>query len=150
MTSGRGNAFLFRSFQQLPRLRIGPLKDVFLSWHGTLQGLLTRLLCCFWNYQEARTLLGMAGRYRRGGPKTPSKTADANLDRAFVENAVLHRSLIVKSQQSRTELVTTPDTSVGYEFRRLKTCVQTGIFECNHLCKCKSTCLNRVAQHPLR
>ena len=42
------------------------------------------------------------------------------------------------------------DTNVGYEYRRLKTPVQTGIFECNKLCKCKSTCLNRVAQHPLR
>ena len=42
------------------------------------------------------------------------------------------------------------DPTVGYNYRRLKMCVQTGIFECNPRCKCKSTCLNRVAQKPLR
>jgi len=42
------------------------------------------------------------------------------------------------------------DLSVGYEFRRLKQQVQTGIYECNKLCHCKTTCLNKVAQHPLR
>ena len=26
----------------------------------------------------------------------------------------------------------------------------TGIYECNQKCKCAKTCLNRVAQHPLR
>ena len=44
---------------------------------------------------------------RRGGPRTPSTTTDANLDCVFVENALfLHRSLIEKSQQNRIELVT--------------------------------------------
>merc|ERR1739848_532168 len=28
--------------------------------------------------------------------------------------------------------------------------VSTGIYECNKFCKCKKTCLNRVAQNPLR
>ena len=28
--------------------------------------------------------------------------------------------------------------------------VPTGIFECNSRCKCKQSCSNRVAQHPLR
>ena len=37
MTPHRGNTILFRSSQQLPRLRLGPLKG-FLSSHGTLQG----------------------------------------------------------------------------------------------------------------
>ena len=42
---------------------------------------------------------------------TPSKTTGANLDYAFVENALFsHRSLIVKSQKNRIELVTRPDS----------------------------------------
>ena len=48
-------------------------------------------------------------RARRGGPRTPSTTTDANLDCAFVENALfLPRSLTVKRQQNRIELVTRP------------------------------------------
>ena len=38
------------------------------------------------------------------------------------------------------------DSEVGYVYRRLVDNVPTGIFECNIGCKCKSTCLNRVAQ----
>ena len=50
-------------------------------------------------------------RARRGGPRTPS-TFDANLDCAFVENALFsHLSLILKSQQNRIELVTRPAIS---------------------------------------
>ena len=37
-----------------------------------------------------------------------------------------------------------------FSCRRLKQQVPTGIFECNDRCKCKKTCLNRVAQNPLR
>ena len=40
--------------------------------------------------------------------------------------------------------------NAGYEFRRLKEGVSTGIYECNKFCKCGKTCLNRVAQNPLR
>ncbi|CAG9770061.1 unnamed protein product [Ceutorhynchus assimilis] len=40
-------------------------------------------------------------------------------------------------------------TSVGYIYRRLQDQVITGIYECNSRCKCKSTCLNRVAQNPM-
>ena len=40
--------------------------------------------------------------------------------------------------------------NVGYVYRRLLETVSTGIFECNRKCKCKQSCLNRVAQHPLR
>ena len=48
-------------------------------------------------------------RTRRGGPRTPSTTTDAHLDCAFVENALfLRRSLNVKSQQNRIELVARP------------------------------------------
>ena len=49
---------------------------------------------------------------RREGPKTTSKTADANLDFAFVENAFFHRSLIAKSQQNKIELVKRPGPSL--------------------------------------
>jgi len=42
------------------------------------------------------------------------------------------------------------DSSVGYEFKRLKEIVVTGIYECNKLCKCTHTCLNRVVQNPLK
>ena len=52
-------------------------------------------------------------RTRRGGSRTPSTTTDANLNCAFVENALfLHLSLILKSQQNRIELVTRPVTKV--------------------------------------
>lgn len=40
--------------------------------------------------------------------------------------------------------------NVGYEFKRLPNSVPTGIYECNSRCKCKKSCLNRVAQHPLQ
>ena len=59
----KGNTFLFRSSQQLPCLRLGPLKG-FMSWHGAHQGPPTRLVRCFWNYKETRwmdtALLGQA------------------------------------------------------------------------------------------
>ena len=46
-------------------------------------------------------------RARRGGPRTASKTADSNLDSAFVENALFTTDPL-KSQQNRKELVTRP------------------------------------------
>ncbi|CAG4967281.1 unnamed protein product [Colias eurytheme] len=39
---------------------------------------------------------------------------------------------------------------VGYVYKRLPEQLPSGIYECNSRCKCKSTCLNRVAQHPLQ
>ena len=48
-------------------------------------------------------------RGKREGTRTLSKTTDANIDCAFVENALFYTdSLIVKSQQNRIELVTRP------------------------------------------
>lgn len=44
----------------------------------------------------------------------------------------------------------TPPEEIGYEFKRLPEPVPTGIYECNSQCKCKSSCLNRVAQQPLQ
>ncbi|CAK1593042.1 unnamed protein product, partial [Parnassius mnemosyne] len=42
------------------------------------------------------------------------------------------------------------DGDVGYVYRRLPEPLPSGIYECNSRCKCKNTCLNRVAQHPLQ
>ncbi|XP_053622146.1 histone-lysine N-methyltransferase eggless isoform X2 [Plodia interpunctella] len=42
------------------------------------------------------------------------------------------------------------DNNVGYEYKRLPEPLPSGIYECNSRCKCKHTCLNRVAQHPLQ
>ncbi|XP_063632703.1 uncharacterized protein LOC134803797 [Cydia splendana] len=39
---------------------------------------------------------------------------------------------------------------VGYVYKRLPEPLPSGIYECNSRCKCKQTCLNRVAQHPLQ
>jgi histone-lysine N-methyltransferase SETDB1 len=44
----------------------------------------------------------------------------------------------------------TVNPNVGCEYRRLHEPVSTGIYECNQYCKCKKTCLNRIAQHPIR
>ena len=48
-------------------------------------------------------------RHRCRGPRTPSKTIDANLDFSFAKKPTFsHWSLIDKSQQNRIELVTRP------------------------------------------
>ncbi|ODM97156.1 Histone-lysine N-methyltransferase eggless [Orchesella cincta] len=36
---------------------------------------------------------------------------------------------------------------IGYQNRRLKEHIISGIYECNSKCRCKSTCLNRVVQN---
>ena len=60
-------------------------------------------------------------RTRRGGLRIPSLTAESNLDCAFVENATfLHRSLIVKSQQNKFELVTRPGEGASRGFMASK------------------------------
>ena len=42
------------------------------------------------------------------------------------------------------------DSPKGYTFRRLEEPVTAGVYECNVNCACADTCLNRVAQRPLR
>ncbi|XP_050678224.1 histone-lysine N-methyltransferase eggless isoform X2 [Leptidea sinapis] len=42
------------------------------------------------------------------------------------------------------------DGDIGYNYKRLLEPLPSGIYECNSRCKCKSTCMNRVAQHPLQ
>lgn len=56
--------------------------------------------------------------------------------------------LTIKSTVANADRIVNP--SAGYKHRRLKEYVATGIYECNSRCKCKKTCLNRVAQIPLR
>ena len=56
--SSNHSLILFRSPQQLPRLRLGPLKG-FLSWHSALQGPSSCLVRCFWNYRDTRTPSGV-------------------------------------------------------------------------------------------
>ena len=58
---------------------------------------------CFRNYRDTRTPSWQVCCARRGGPRTPSTSADANLHCAFVENA-----LASSSQQNIIELVTGP------------------------------------------
>ncbi|GBP42982.1 Histone-lysine N-methyltransferase eggless [Eumeta japonica] len=40
--------------------------------------------------------------------------------------------------------------NIGYVYKRLLQPLTSGIYECNSRCKCRHTCLNRVAQHPLQ
>ena len=61
MTPLWGKTFLFRSSQQLPCLRLTPLKG-FLSLHSALQGPLMR---CFRNYRETKTSSGVPCWMRR-------------------------------------------------------------------------------------
>ena len=56
-------------------------------------------------------------RARHGGPRTLSKTIDAKLDCAFVENALFY-TLIVKGHENRVELMTRPG-----RFQPLELCV---------------------------
>ena len=106
MTPHLGNTILFRSSQQLPRLRLGPSKG-FLSWHGALLGPSTRLVHCFRNYRDTRTPSGVARLARRS-----QGTVNNNWRKPWLcvcwKRTFLHRSLILKSQQNRIELVTRP------------------------------------------
>ena len=88
----RGNTILFRSSQQLPRLRLGPS---------------TRLVRCFRNYRDTRTPSGVGREARRS-----QDTVNNNWRKPWLcvcrKRTFLHRSLIVKSQQKKIELVTRP------------------------------------------
>jgi len=42
------------------------------------------------------------------------------------------------------------DLNAGYQYRRLMNRMITGVYECNSSCRCRKTCLNRVAQRPLQ
>ena len=73
MTPHWGNTVLFRSSQQLPRLRLGPrLASCVASGTTEIQG----------HHQVCLARLGC--------PRIPSTKADANLDCAFAENALVY------------------------------------------------------------
>ena len=79
----------------------------FLSWLGALQGPSSCLVRCFRNGREAKTQVCHA---RCGGPRTPSKSADANLVFSFVENVIFKTDpWLWKVKHNRIELVTRPD-----------------------------------------
>ena len=82
MTPCRGNTIHFRSSQQHSRLRLGPLKG-FLAFST---------LCVASKTTENRGHC-LVCRARLGGLRKASRTIDANLDSALVENAlVFYRS----------------------------------------------------------
>ena len=76
----------------LPATPLSPsqtLEGLFSADTAPFKGPPTNLICCFLNYRVTRTLSGVR-RARRGGPRTPSRTSNANLDSAFVENALVY------------------------------------------------------------
>ena len=81
MTPHWENTF-FCSFQQLPRLRLGPLKGFMSCHHCGLQG----PFCVASRTTEIQRHV-QVWRTRRGGPRIPSRTTDTNPDCVFVENA---------------------------------------------------------------
>ena len=91
MTPHQGNTVLFRSFQQLPCLRLGPS---------------TRLVRCFQNYRDTDTV-GCAAL----GAEVPGlrqQQLKQTLIARFLKTHFFHLSLILKSHQNRIELVTRP------------------------------------------
>ena len=92
--------------------------------------------------------------------RLPQKNVDIPLDEGFLtccdcddgcqdKEKCKCLQLTIKSTEANDPDGNSND-NVGYEFRRLKGRVLTGIYECNKFCKCSKTCLNRVAQNPLR
>ena len=94
------------------------------------------------------------------GVRLPQKGVDIPLDEGFLtycdcqdgcqdkEKCSCWQLTIQNTAASNVDGKVNPNA--GYEFRRLKEAVATGIYECNKFCKCSKTCLNRVAQNPLR
>ena len=101
MTPSQGNTFILRSSQQLPRLCFGPLK-CFLSCHGPrlASGKAFRATNKQGHHQVCRA--------RHGGPRTPKKCWCKPELCVCWNRTFYHRSLILKSQQKRIELVTRP------------------------------------------
>ena len=92
--------------------------------------------------------------------RLPQTGVDIPLDEGFLTHCECTDGCQDKEKCSCWQLTimstaaSNPDSKVtpnaGYEFRRLKDGVSTGIYECNKFCKCSKTCINRVAQNPLR
>lgn len=91
--------------------------------------------------------------------RIPTEGVNLNLDKEFMCGCDCTDDCLDKSKCQCWQLTIagakygnpyTPAEEIGYEFKRLPEPVPTGIYECNSSCKCKSNCLNRVAQQPLQ
>lgn len=91
--------------------------------------------------------------------RTPTEGVNLNLDPAFLCGCDCTDDCMDKTKCQCWQLTLagakygnpdTPIDKVGYEFKRLYEHVPLGIYECNSNCKCKSNCLNRVVQEPLK
>ena len=60
---------------------------------------------------------------RRGGPRTPSKTSDANLNCALFEKAPIP-DCDVKIQQNRIKLVTRPDICLSFQVTKARSVIE--------------------------
>jgi len=92
--------------------------------------------------------------------RLPQKNVNIPLDEGFLTCCDCDDGCQDKSKCScwqltiQTTAASNPDAQVnanaGYEYRRLMEGVPTGIYECNKFCQCNNTCMNRVAQNPIR
>ncbi|CAD7014873.1 histone-lysine N-methyltransferase eggless [Ceratitis capitata] len=90
--------------------------------------------------------------------RIPTDGVNLNLDSEFLVGCDCEGDCSDKAKCSCWQLTyagakygnpNTPMEEIGYQYKRLYEHVPTGIYECNSRCKCKSNCLNRVAQQPL-
>ncbi|XP_017781976.1 PREDICTED: histone-lysine N-methyltransferase eggless isoform X1 [Nicrophorus vespilloides] len=89
--------------------------------------------------------------------RMPMEGVNLNLDTDFLVGCDCEDDCSDKSKCScwqltlqGTKYLNKTKTSIGYNYRRLNEPVFTGIYECNSMCKCSKTCLNRVVQNPLQ
>ena len=88
MTPNWGKTVLFRSSQQLPRLRLGPLKGFFEGPFKVFKG--PQLASCVASGTTEIQGHCQVCCARRRGPRTPSTATDANHDCALFENALFY------------------------------------------------------------
>ena len=94
MTPHQGNTFLLHYSQQLLCLRL-------------------RLALCVASGTEENQAHCQVCRAMRGGPRTPSRTSDANLDSAFVESALV---FVVPKIGGARALIGPPFTTPLFEY----------------------------------
>ncbi|XP_055641040.1 histone-lysine N-methyltransferase eggless [Toxorhynchites rutilus septentrionalis] len=91
--------------------------------------------------------------------RIPSEGVKLNLDTDFLCGCDCEDDCLDKTRCQCWQLTiagakfgnpTTSIDNIGYVYKRLQETVVTGIYECNARCKCNSSCLNRVVQHPLQ
>jgi len=91
--------------------------------------------------------------------RLPQKKVEINTEQDFLMGCDCTDDCVDKEKcqcQQLTILHTAADRDnkvnhmAGYKHRRLPDIVLTGIYECNPLCNCSKTCVNRVTQIPMR